>query len=114
MPNSALQHILERLGRRVLMIHGAAGTVWSAIAASACLACGVWLDLMLELPGGMRLIILAAALGAAVIVIVRSARQGLWSKAPARLAARLDQVSASGGQVLSAVDLASADQRTFA
>jgi hypothetical protein len=114
MPHSALQDILERLGRRVLMIHGTAGTVWSAVAAAACLACGVWLDLMLELPAGLRMIVLGSAIAAAVFVFVRSARRALRSKAPAHLAARLDQASASGGQVLSAIDLASADPRTFA
>lgn len=114
MPNNSLQTIVSRLGRRVLMIHGTAGGVWSAIAAALCLACGVWLDLMLELPAGLRIIAMAAACVAAGLVIFNSARRGLLFKAPARLAAELDLVSASGGQVLSAVDLAGCDQRTFA
>jgi hypothetical protein len=114
MSNSGLQKIFERLGRRVLMIHGTAGTVWGAVAAAACLACGAWLDLMLELPAGLRLVVLAAAVGAAVFAFVSSARRAVRSKAPARLAAQLDRVSASGGQILSAVDLATADQRLFA
>jgi hypothetical protein len=114
MPHNPLQNILDRLGRRVLMIHGTAGTFWSMIAAAACLACGVWLDLMLELPAGLRMIVLGSAISAAIVVFVRSVRKAIRSKAPAHLAARLDQVSASGGQVLSAVDLVSADVRTFA
>lgn len=114
MPDNTLLTILHRLGRRVLVIDGTAGMVWSAIAAVACLACGVWLDLMLELPAGLRIVVLAAALSAAVAVIVRAGQHAIVARAPRRLAMRLDQASSSGGQILSAVDMLAAQQQPFA
>jgi hypothetical protein len=113
MHQNPLHETLARLGRRVLVIDGATGIVWGTVAALACLVCGIWLDLMLELPAGLRITFLVSAVMAAAAVFARGARGALLAKAPQRLAERLDHFAASGGQIRSAVDLTSADPRTF-
>src|SRR5579872_7133898 len=113
MQQQALLGILKRLGRRVFVLDGTAGAVWGLIAACACLLCGAWLDLLLELPAELRVFVLAISGSAALAMAFRGARAALERGTLSRLAERLDRVSASGGQILSAVDLAGADQRSF-
>ncbi len=113
MQHPALLDILNRLGRRVLLLDGAAGAVWGIVAAIACIICGAWLDLVLELPGALRVAVILVAAAAAIAMIYRRARGGLFRGTPSQLARRLDQVAGSGGQILSGVDLAGAGETRF-
>jgi len=113
MQHQTLLDILRRLGRRVLFLDGTAGAVWGAVAALACLIAGAWLDLVLELPAGLRVAVMIVAAVAAVAIVCQCARAALLGGNPARLAARLDQVTGSGGQILSGVDLIAQDETRF-
>src|SRR5262249_9529133 len=66
----------------------------------------VWLDLMFELSPQLRLGLLATALVAAALVLVRLVRKSLQQSVVARLARRMDEVSGTQGQILSGVGLA--------
>jgi hypothetical protein len=113
MQHEALRDILNRLGRRVLFLDGTAGAVWGVVAAVACLVTGAWLDLVLELPAGLRITVLLVAVAAAATIVYRRARTALAHGSPLQLAARLDQVSGTGGQILSGVDLAAGHEKFF-
>jgi hypothetical protein len=113
MSHDSLISNLNRLGRRLLFIEGAAGAVWGAVAALACLCCGVWLDLMLELHAGLRVIVLGSSVLLAAWVVAQGLRRAARAKHPARLAERLDLVAASGGQILSALDMTAARGESF-
>ena len=58
MHHRELAEILNRLRRRLVVIEGTAGTVWAAAAAVAVVVCGAWIDLVFELPAGLRLLVL--------------------------------------------------------
>ena len=97
----------------MLLLDGAAGAVWGAVAAVLCLVCGIWLDLVLELPAELRVIVMIVAAALATAIIVREARAAVERGAPSRLAERLDCVSESGGQIRSGVDLAAVSVGAF-
>jgi hypothetical protein len=103
--SDTLSKTLGRLARRVLLIDGARGSVWALVAALACLACGVWFDLMLELPALLRVIVLVASVLLALLVLALGLQRALAAGQPARLAERLDLAVESGGQILSAFDM---------
>src|SRR5579872_5279289 len=113
MQQQQLFEVLKQLRRRVLALEGTAGVVWGLIAAAACLAAGVWADLVLELPSELRLIVLLASLGSAAVMSARSVRDALSRGTPAQLARRLDEVAGSGGQILSGFELVSAGRDRF-
>jgi hypothetical protein len=113
MQQQALLDILNRLRRRVLLLDGTAGVVWGTVAAVGCLVGGAWLDLVLELPGSLRVSVLIVAAAAAAVIAYRRARGALIDGSPWRLAERLDAVSGSGGQILSGVDLAAGSEAVF-
>ena len=97
---------LQNLRRRLLAIRGAAGVLLGLPAAAAVIVVWVWLDLLWELPPGVRIAgdVLAVLAGAAALAIVfwRAARSGNRSA----MARRLDDVGGTGGQILSGFDLA--------
>ena len=97
----------------MLLLDGAAGAVWGAVAAVLCLVCGIWLDLVLELPAELRVIVMIVAAALATAIIVRQARAAVERGAPSRLAERLDCVCESGGQIRSGVDLAAVNVAAF-
>ncbi len=114
MHHNELADILNRLRRRLVVIDGTAGTVWGAAAAVAIVVCGAWIDLVFELPAGLRLLVLLGAAAAAGVIVWRAARHADRAGAPARIAERLDHVGATRGQILSAVDLDGGDRRGLA
>src|SRR6185295_19161941 len=68
MTERSLSDVLQRLRRRVLWIGGAAGGFWGITAAVLWLLAGVWLDLVLQLLGELRIAILLSAALAGLIV----------------------------------------------
>src|SRR5262245_19237884 len=108
MPQRSLTDVLRSLRRRVLLIDGAAGVVWGATAALLCLIAGVWIDLVLELSPQWRIGILVAAAIGALAVFFWHTWLGLAKGATGWLARRLDEAGASGGQIVSGIDLAMA------
>src|SRR5579863_7724136 len=113
MQHLALLDVLNRLGRRLLFLDGAAGAVWGVVAAIACFVGGAWLDLVLELPGSLRVGVLILAAAAAAIIAYRWARVAIVRGSYWQMAQRLDAVLENGGQVLSGVDLAAASELRF-
>src|SRR5437016_12789258 len=100
MATPPLQDRLRRLGRRLLAVGVAAGLGWGLAAAVLLLLVCAWLDLLWELPPGMRAASSAAALvltGLLVLAAGWLARR--WGE-PKALARRLDQLAGSGGQIL--------------
>ena len=105
MTRPSLVQPLSRARQRLLLVALAAGLLWGTVAAAAALACGVWLDLVWELPPLARIaaLVLAvvAAAGALALVVGRSWRQARVD----RVARRLDQAGATGGVIVSGWEL---------
>src|SRR5262245_58821508 len=104
----ALPDLLHRLRRRVLLIDGAAGFVWGLTVGTLWLLAGVWLDLVLELSGALRVAILGTTVAVALAVFLRKTIAGMARGAAHWMARRLDEVAGTGGQILSGVDLVAA------
>src|SRR3954454_19272918 len=105
MSTSALGGKSTDLRRRVMQVGLAAGAGRGLSLALAVLLVFAWIDLVVELPPGLRLgatllslLGLVALIGAAAIHAARAAT-------PAALARRLDEVAQTGGQILAGVDL---------
>jgi hypothetical protein len=114
MQHHELAQIMNRLRRRLVLIDGTAGTVWGAAAAVAVVVCGAWIDLVFELPAGLRLVVLLGAVTVAAAIVLRAARHARNAGAPVQIAERLDRVAATRGQILSAVDLDRGDRQGLA
>ncbi len=113
MGESALLEQLGKLRRRGRSIGAMAGVLWFAFAALVALAIAAWLDLILELPPPARVaaMIAAALVGAAgFLTVLRATAAG--SKRPA-LARRLDELGATGGQIVAGVYLAMTRLESF-
>lgn len=105
MAEGRLAEILTRLRRRLIWVTGWAGGLWSVLAAVICLVAGVWLDLLFELPPLLRITTLLAAGVSGLVLMATFCRMAMKRGGFDSLARRLDAVSESGGQILSAVDL---------
>jgi hypothetical protein len=106
MASTTLQARLRHFARRLFAIGITAGVGWGLAAAAALLVICAWLDLLWELPPGLRVASSAAALVVTGLLVLAAGWLARRGSRPKALARRLDQLTASGGQILSGVDLA--------
>ena len=104
----SLAVILQQLRQRALWIGGTAGSLWGICCALLALFIGVWLDLVLQLSPQLRIGVLVSAIATGLIVFTRRTWITLGQSAGKWLACRLDDVTESGGQIVSGVELATA------
>ena len=111
MPAHNLTSILQTLGRRLLTLNVAMGIAWGLTAAVVFILLGVWLDLLWELPPGLRVACLGLAGVAAAGMVAILVLTALKRRQPLVLARRIDGVAGTGGQVVTGVDLLLEQQR---
>ena len=97
---------LRRLKHRVLAVVISSGLGWALVAGLALLLGCVWLDLVLDLPAEMRAASGKGALVLGGLLLLRALWTSLRGSGWSRLAQRLDEVSGTGGQIRSGIDLA--------
>jgi hypothetical protein len=106
MTSSILKNRVAQMQRRMLALAAGAGAGWAIAGAALALVACMAMDLLVELPGGLRAACdVAALLAGCVLLAVIFARQvgrGFRSSA----VRRLDEASLAHGQIVSAVDLA--------
>ncbi len=107
-----LKSSFRRLRRRMLAIGSLSGFGWGATSALALLACGIWIDLIWELPSGVRVGVAVAALAAGCMLAAVAAASALRRSGDRALARRLDGTACTGGQILSGYDLLSGSAAT--
>lgn len=101
----SLSERLERLRRRWLYIGCGAATLWAVAASMACLMIGIWADLVFELSPELRVTVLWAASGSAVLLLVMMAAAAWRSGRVGALAQRLDRAGRTVGEIRTANDL---------
>jgi hypothetical protein len=111
MPAHNLTSILQSLGRRLLTLNCAAGVAWGVTAAVVFILLGVWLDLLWELPPGLRVACLGLAGVVAAGIVAMLVAIALKKRTPHALARRIDGVAETGGQIVTGVDLLMEQQR---
>jgi len=100
-----LPDALRTLKRRALGLGVAAAAGWSLIVAMSVWIAAIWLDLALELSSALRLLAGCAAVGLGVFLLTRLISAARRRSTPQSVARRLDETGATGGEVLSGVDL---------
>jgi hypothetical protein len=105
--DSKLFNALKRLRRRLLVLAGLSGLGWGAIASVAFLFLAAWVDLVVDLPSGMRLALLIAASGVGVFLLAKAVVAVFRRAFPLALARKLDDAGTTRGQISAGVDLAS-------
>jgi len=105
MPHSSLDQHLNRLRQRTIVLGVSAGLGWALTGGLILMLVWVWLDLVFELPAGLRIGLRPAIAACAVLFTLRAA-VGAWRRGSARALARIvDGTAQSGGQVLTGVEL---------
>src|SRR5262249_13016210 len=105
MGSALLQTSLRRFGRRFLAVRMISGIGWGVTTVLLLLLTSAWLDLLWELPPEVRIVCGAGALALGGVLVLALGWRAVQGMAPKVLARRLDQVGATGGQILSGVDL---------
>src|SRR6478609_8004027 len=104
MPTTLHQRLAE-LKRRLLRVAAGCGAGWALIAIVSMLILAMWLDLMVELPAGLRTIADVIALTAGVALFARLVLAALHDASPLSLGRRIDVAAGANGQVISGIDL---------
>ena len=89
-----------------LMIGTASGLLWSSLAFLAIVLFWMWTDVVLDLSPRLRVIGWLMAFGLSAFLMLRSYRRWRIAAASKAVAATLDQLTASGGQIQAGLDLA--------
>ena len=105
-----LADALRDLRRRTIAIGAGAAGGWGLAAMLLALVLFAWLDLILDLPGGVRLALLLAAVAAAVVVVARLVRRAARAGSDGAMAEKLDAAVGGEGQIVSGVALAAAER----
>jgi hypothetical protein len=105
MPDSSLHQRLVDLKRRLLRVAAGCGAGWAVVAIIALLILAMWLDLMVELPSGLRVIADIAAIIIGVALFARLLVAAVRGAMPLDLGRRIDIAAGAGGQVVSGIDL---------
>lgn len=104
-PVFSLKFTLERFRQRMLLIGTAAAVMYGAIAFVVLLIGWMWIDVVFDLPGSLRIFgWLTAAIGLFLLttrIALRFVREGN----EANVASRLDRVAGTGGEIRSGFDL---------
>ena len=96
---------LKGLRQRLLVLSLSASLAITAVSTSLLILVCAWLDVLIELPPFLRIVILICAGLLAAYLFARLGWKGLGLATPTSLARRVDNASANSGQVLSGVDL---------
>ena len=107
-----LQHAFERFRSRLLMVRGLSAACIAVIAFFAVLIMWMWVDLALDLPPVLRLLAWGIAFATLIILGVRSIRRISAEANDKKIAARLDDVGQTGGQIRSGFDLWESQRRS--
>jgi hypothetical protein len=100
--------ILKQFRRRSAAVGGAVAASWAVVTIAFLLGAFAWADLVVELPGPVRLICGIVALAVALVIVARISLQCRDACSNLEIARRLDSAAGSQGQILSGVDLAPA------
>ncbi|MGE0606856.1 MAG: hypothetical protein AB7O62_07000 [Pirellulales bacterium] len=101
-----LRHKLSSVRRRMLAVGSLRGLAWGLVGGTLTLLAAVWLDLLWELGGGVR-IAAWLAVGAAVAAVLGGIAWRTWqASADGSLARNMDTAARGGGEILTAWDLA--------
>jgi hypothetical protein len=103
-----LADALRDLRRRTIAIGTGAAGGWGLSALLLALVLFAWLDLILDLPGGVRLALLLAAVAGGVVVATRLIRRAARAGSDRAMAEKLDAAVGAEGQIVSGVALAAA------
>src|SRR5262245_37084608 len=106
MTSTVLRDILTELRRRIVTAGAGAAIAWAVVGAVVLLVVCMWLDLVFEMPAGLRGASIALSIAAGLALLVSVVRAVLRMGQPQALAQRLDALAGTGGQILSGVDLA--------
>jgi hypothetical protein len=101
----SLRDRLRAVRRRLLWIGSTAGVCWGLAGMLGLLTLGAWLDLLWELSPQARILTLGAAGAAAGALIAVLLGRTLRRGSDQAIARRLDRVTASGGGILTGVEL---------
>lgn len=105
MTTASLHGQLLRIGRRVALISLLTGAIWAVAVALLLAIGGAWLDLVWELPPAGRIAVLAGSAAVAAGVVCAAVWLAARRRQPRELARRLDRAAATGGEILTGVDL---------
>ena len=103
--DTSLRARLGRVARRVMLVGATGGLLWGLIGALAVLIVGAWIDLLWGLAPQLRITVwtISTAGGALVLgVLVRGTAIAARARSVAR---RLDATAATGGDILTGLDL---------
>ena len=102
-PSLAAQ--LARVGRRLMLVGASAGVLRGLAAAFAVLILGAWIDLLWDLAPRLRIAVWAIATTGGTLLIGSIVRKTAIAARAAPIAKRLDRAAATGGDILTGVDL---------
>ncbi len=103
-----LQLRLRTVGRRLFAVRTLGSLGWAVISAFVLVLVAVWLDLLWELPAGMRITTVIAAPTLGLALLGHAAWQTRRRGTPDAVAQQLDDVSNAGGRIRTGVDLLAA------
>ncbi|MCA9006001.1 MAG: hypothetical protein KDA70_12085 [Planctomycetaceae bacterium] len=105
MAHRLLSDVLLKLRRRKLWIEGGAALGWGLALGLVCLLLGIWMDLLFEFTPALRIATLVLALVAFVVLILVMLFKATLQNQARLIAARLDNVADSKGQICSGLEL---------
>ena len=105
-PDQRLSSSMGQFRKRLRSVGFIAAVGWMILVATIVLLLAVWFDLLWELSATARLIAFAVAAVAALVAFAMLAVAVLRRSGRDRLAAHLDQVGGTGGEIKSGLDLA--------
>src|SRR4051794_35805548 len=104
MPTTLHQRLAE-LRHRLLRIAAGCGAGWAVVVVIALLILAMWLDLVAELPAGLRVFADVVALVVGAALFARLVVTALRGPMPLELGRRIDVAAGANGQVVSGIDL---------
>jgi hypothetical protein len=105
MASQSLRARLARVRRRLLLIGSSSAVFWGFQAGAVLLLAVVWLDLVWELSPAWRVATLCVSGAAGFLGIVALTWRAARSGRTATLARQLDKTAATGGQILTGIEL---------
>ncbi|MBI3861979.1 MAG: hypothetical protein HY290_08785 [Planctomycetia bacterium] len=110
MPASPFDATFETLKHRVLTIGAACGAGWGTCAALGVLLGAIGVDLVWDLSAGARIVAIVCGLAAGAFLLATFARAALQKTRDILLARRLDEIGATGGEIVTGYELQSAQK----
>jgi hypothetical protein len=105
-----LQQRLRSVGRRLLAVRTLGGFGWGAVAAVVLVFVAVWLDLLWELPPGLRAAALVIAPTIGIVLLLAAVWQARRRGTTDAVARQIDETGGAAGRIRTGVDLVTADR----